>query len=213
MMAKRAQPGKREMPTPGNGDTAGRIVDIALELAAEIGWSRLRLRLVAERMDITLTDLYGHFRDLDAVGDAWFNRAAETMLAAPESDFAALPAAERLHILLMRWFDALAAHRQVTDQIIREKLYLSHPHHWVPMIFNLSRLMQWLRDAAALDAAGRRRQVEEIGLTMVFLATLAVWRGDDSPGQERTRDFLSRRLARADRAMARCRGEAAPPTT
>jgi hypothetical protein len=77
-----------------------------------------------------------------------------------------------------------------------------HPHHYVPMVFNLSRTIQWLRDAAGLDAGGRRRQIEEIGLTGLFLATLAVWARDDTPGQERTRRFLDRRLARADMLMA-----------
>jgi hypothetical protein len=69
------------------------------------------------------------------------------------------------------------------------------------MIFNLSRTIQWLRDAGGLDAGGRRRQIEEIGLTGLFLATLAVWSRDDTLGQERTRRFLDRRLARADMLM------------
>jgi hypothetical protein len=58
-----------------------------------------------------------------------------------------------------------------------------------------------VRDIAVLDAGSPRRQVEEIGLTGLFLATLAVWLCDDSPGQSRTRDFLGRRLAGADRLM------------
>ncbi len=57
-----------------------------------------------------------------------------------------------------------------------------------------------------LDAIGRRRQVEEIGLTLLFLATLAVWLGDETPGQEHTRRFLERRLADADQGMARLFG-------
>jgi hypothetical protein len=113
--------------------------------------------------------------------------------------------------MLMRWFDALAPHKQVSSQMIGEKLHPPHAHHWVPMIFDLSRTIQWLREAAMLDAGGRRRQLEEVGLTMLFLATLRVWRRDDSPGQERTREFLKRRLAGADRTMVRLWGAAAPP--
>jgi hypothetical protein len=87
--------------------------------------------------------------------------------------------------------------------MIAAKLQPSHPHHWVPLIFNLSRTIHWLRDAAGLDAAGRRRQIEEIGLSALFLATLAVWARDGTADQERTRAFLDRALARADGAMAR----------
>lgn len=188
------------------GDPKDRIVDETVALAEEIGWSRVRLRLVAERMGLSMAELQSHFRDLDAVADAWFGRAWQAMLAPPPDGFADRPAPERLHFLLMRWFDALAPHRHVTHQMLSEKLYLSHPHHWVPMIFNLSRTIQWLRDAALLDGEGRRRQVEEIGLTTLFLAALAVWRRDDTPDQDRTRRFLERRLAGAGRTMgALCR--------
>ncbi len=41
---------------------------------------------------------------------------------------------------------------------------------------------------------------------LLFLAALAVWLGDETPGQEHTRRFLERRLAEADRGMARLFG-------
>jgi AcrR family transcriptional regulator len=199
-MAKRAT-GTRSRSRV-SGDQKERIVDEAIALAEEIGWSRVRLRLVADRLEMPMAELQNHFRDLDAVADAWFRRAWQGMLAPVPEGFAEWPVADRLHRLLMRWFDALAPHRTVTHQMLSGKMYLPHPHHWMPMIFNLSRTIQWLRDAAILDAAGRRRQIEEIGLTAIFLATLAVWRRDGTPDQERTRIFLRRRLAGADRTMA-----------
>ncbi len=195
-------------------DVERRIVDAALALAEDVGWENLRLRQVAERLDMPLDTLRGHFRDADAIADAWLGRALAAMLAPVEPVFWDLPARERLRLLMLRWFDAAAEHRTVTVQMLAGKLWPFHPHHWVPMVFNLSRLIQWLRDAAALDAGGVRRQVEEVGLTGLFLATLAVWSVDDTPGQERTRIFLDRRLAHADRAMARTfargRPDAAP---
>src|SRR5216683_1605832 len=115
------------------------------------------------------------FRDIDAVTDAWFARALTSMLRPPEAGFEALSARERAQAVLMRWFDAQAAHRRVVGKMLGAKLYLSHPHHWVPMIFSLSRLIQWVREAALLDAGGRRRQMEEAGLTWVFLQTLLAW--------------------------------------
>jgi ubiquinone biosynthesis protein COQ9 len=62
------------------------------------------------------------------------------------------------------------------------------------MIFSLSRLIQWVREAALLDASGRRRQMEEVGLTCVLLSTLRIWLRDGTPGQEYARRFLDRRL-------------------
>ena len=182
---------------------ASRIVDTAIELAEEVGWQGVRLRRVAERLGVSLADVLVHYRDLDAVADAWFRRAWEAMLAPMPEGFAELAARERIHIVMMRWFDALAAHRRVSAEMISAKIYLSHPHHWVPLVFSLSRTVQWTREAALLDAGGRRRQVEEVGLTGLFVATLCLWARDESAEQERTRRFLARRLGDADRAMAR----------
>lgn len=198
-------------PLPSGGDASARILDTALAMAAESGWGALRLRHVAERVGISLAELQTHYRDQDAIANAWFAQAWQAMLAPPPDGFSGLPAEERLFIVLMRWFDALAPYRDVTAQMLGEKLHLPHAHHWVPMIFDLSRTIHWLRDAALLDATGRRRQLEEVGLTWLFLATLAVWRRDESVDQERTRAFLRRRLARADRVMVRLWGAAKPP--
>lgn len=174
---------------------AARIVDTALELAEEGGWGSVRLREVAERLEVPLTEVLARFRDLDGVADAWFHRGWEAMLTPPPEDFTTLPARERIELLLGRWFDALAPHRRVTRQMLAAKLYPSHPHHWVPTIFNLSRTIHWLRDAAMLDAVGVRRMIEEVWLTGLFLCVLAVWVCDDTPEQQRTKNVLQRRLA------------------
>ena len=205
-MAKRSPRGETGAPSRKIKHPGPRIVDTAIDLAEEAGWRGVRLRDVANRLKISPAELRTHYRDLDAVADSWFVGAMDAMLAPSPRNFLAKPVEARLFLLLMRWFDALAPHRKVTGQMLREKLYPSHPHHWVPMIFNLSRTIQWLRDAAALDAEGRRRQIEEVGLTALFLATLTVWLNDETRDQERTRAFLRRRLARADRAMVRLFG-------
>lgn len=208
--ARKTASARRAAPR-GHRSAKDRILDEAVALAEEVGWNAVRLREVAERLDIPLAEILTHYRDLDAVADAWFERAWQAMLAPPPDGFSALPARERLYQVLMRWFDALAAHRRVTGQMLRTKLYPSHPHHWVPLVFNLSRSIHWLREAALLDATGAQRQMEEVGLSALFLATLADWLRDETPGQERTRERLRRRLDGADRAMARIWGARTPP--
>lgn len=186
---------------------AARIVDAAVARAENLGWDRVRLADVARDLKLPTAAVLDHFRDRDAVADAWFGRALAAMLAAGESARARPPKA-RVEALMLAWFDALRAHRPVTAEMLKTKLYLSHPHHWGPMIFSLSRTIQWLRDAAGFEAEGRRRQIEEIGLSALFLATLALWCRDASPNQERTRAFLARALANADRGLARLFGAA-----
>ena len=180
-----------------------RIVDAALELAGERGWANVRLYQVAERAGVSLAQVGAEFRDQDALANAWFARALAALESLPEGAIAGRPAPERLHVAMMRWFDALAPQRELTVQMLEAKLYLSHPHHWVPMIFDLSRLIHWFLDAARIASTGRARQLAEVGLTAIFLSTLSVWRRDDTVDQERTRAYLRRRLAQSDRWFGR----------
>lgn len=195
------------MTTPGDPyhnvipDFEQRVVETVIAMAEEAGWENVRLRVVAERLDIPLAEIASHFRDLDAVANAWFQRARERMLDPVPPEFRALPARQRLETLLLRCFDAISKHRRVSVQMLTGKLWPFHPHHWVPLIFDLSRTILWLRDAAALDAGSPRRELEEVGLTWLFLLTLLVWANDESDGQARTRRFLQRRLADADALM------------
>jgi AcrR family transcriptional regulator len=191
------------MATGKRGTGRDRIVDAALELAEERGWSNVRLYQVAERASVPLATIGAEFRDLDALANAWFARALAMVERIPPQALADQPAPERLHLVIMRWFEALAAHRQVTGGMLRAKLYPSHPQHWVPLVFDLSRLIHRFLDAARIASTGRARQLAEIGLTAVFLGSVRVWLRDDSPGSERTRAYLRDRLAAADRLLAR----------
>jgi len=206
--AKRAPTAKTNKTAKG-GDLNQQIVDRALGLAAEVGWEGVRMRRVAGDLGITLPELRSRYRDLDAIADAWFRRALDAMLAIREggekkgeAGLADLPARERVYLTMVRWFEAQRDQRAVVGQMLATKLYPSHPHHWVPMIFHLSRLIQWLRDAAGLDAGGKRRQVEEVGLTLLFLVTLRVWLGDETEDMSVTRRFLRLRLNEADTLLA-----------
>jgi AcrR family transcriptional regulator len=183
----------------GTSTLEAQVVEAALALAAERGWEQVRLRAIAARTGLPLVEIGRRFRDVDAVANAWFAQARLAMLAAPPEALADRPADERLAIAFDRWLDALAPHRRIAAEIIRHKLYPSHPHHWVPMIFDLSRLVHDLLDVAQVEGSGRLRQAQEIGLTGITLLTLADWLRDESPGQERSRDRLRRRLARAGR--------------
>jgi AcrR family transcriptional regulator len=173
-----------------------RVLAAAMAEAAESGWYALRLHRVAHRAGVSLDELRGTFRDADAIADAWFEDALAAMLAGPAPDDAA-PAA-RVEAVLMRWFGHQAAERRVVGGILRAKLHLSHPHHWVPAVFNLSRLVHWALDAARVDARGLARQADEVGTTLAVLAALAAFPPDDD-ALTRTRRALRRRLAFLDR--------------
>ena len=197
-MAAKSRPVKRK-PAPDRAS----ILYAALALAEESGWASLGLSALAGLLRMPLAELHDVYRDTDAIADAWFARATRAMLAPHPEGFIQLSPKQRVAHLMLRWFDALAPHRRVTAEMLAAKMHPPHVHHWGPLVFNLSRLIQLLRDAAGLCAGGRRRQLEEIGLTVLFLMALRVWCGDDTQDQARTRRFIGRYLNGAERLMTR----------
>ncbi len=187
------------MEAPHRDELAERIIDATLSEAETAGgWHHVSLRRVAENLGIGMADIGRRFRDKNAIADAWFDRARLSTLAVVNAELARQPVRERLTILFCQWFDTLAPHRDVTVQMVQEKMWPFHPHHWVPLVFNLSRTILWIRDAAGMRAATPRSEMEEIGLTWLFLATFAVWSCDSTLDQKRTRRFLEQRLMEAD---------------
>ena len=179
-----------------------RIVDTAVELADEAGWPAVRLHRVASRLGVSLPEIRSHYPDLDAVANAWLARADDAMLAvAKRADLADAPAPDRIEAALTAWFTALGGRRRMLGSILSYKLQPSHIHLQAALVVATSRRVQWLREAARLDAMGRRKSVEETGLTLLFAATVLRWLNDSSEDFERTRAFIARCLGRADGLM------------
>lgn len=82
--------------------------------------------------------------------------------------------------------------------MLRAKMHLSHPHHWVPAVFNLSRLVHWALDVARIDGTGLARQAQEVGTTLAVLSALAAFPRDDD-ALTRTEAALRRGLGFLDR--------------
>ena len=170
-----------------------RVADAALALAAKTAWYDVSMRDLASRLGVGLDELARRYSDPDAVADAVFARARDAMLGPTPAGFTRLSPRRRVERAMLRWFDALGPHRHAAVGMLKAKLHPSHAHHWAPLPFHLSRLIWWLREAALLDATGRQRQAEEIGLSAIFLAVLAAWAlGDD--GAARARTLLARLL-------------------
>lgn len=174
------------------------VVRAALAEAAAGDWYDLRLHRVADRAGVTLAELRAAFRDADAIADAWFEDALAVMLALDPATLAGRGPAARVEAALIRWFDHQAPHRRAVGGMIRAKLHLSHPHHWVPAVFNLSRLVHWALDAARLEGRGLRRQAQEVGVTLAVLSALARFPRDGA-GLPATRAALARGLRFLDR--------------
>lgn len=169
-----------------------RIVDAALELGKQQSWEAVRLHSVAAATGISLNKERIYFREKEDLVDAWFDRADSTMLQEAETlNFQALSPRQRLHRLIMTWLATLAPYRNVTRQMIYGKMELGHLHIQIPGLMRISRTVQWIREAAHLDAIHVRRALEETGLTSIYLMTFFYWMKDNTPNSEKTSSFLN----------------------
>lgn len=188
----------------GDADLARRILDAALDLGEARGWDALHLYDVAGAMGITLADIQRHYDQKDAIAEAWFGRADAALLAVAQAPgWMDLSVRDRLARAIFAWLDALAPHRRLTAAMLRYKLQPDHVHLQVSSLLRVSRTVQWIREAARLPSAGWRRELEEVALTGIYVATFARWLNDDSAGAARTHDFLDGLLAMAERTALR----------
>jgi ubiquinone biosynthesis protein COQ9 len=186
------------------GDLAERILRTALDLGEARGWDAVHLYDIARALGVSLADIRRHYDQKDAIAEAWFDRADAALLAMPDTPgWTGLPPRERLHRAIFAWLEALAPHRRLTAAMLRYKLQPEHLHLQALGLARISRTVQWIREAACLPASGWRREAEEAALTAMYLATFLRWLRDESPGAERTRAFLDRLLAAAERAAQR----------
>lgn len=174
------------------------IVDAALALAEQAGWEPVRLHNVADAMGSDLEAIRSQFREKEDIAEAWFDRADRAMLAAASAPgFSEASADDRVQRLIFTWLDVLSVHRRVTRQIILGKLEFGHLHVQIPALLRISRTVQWLREAAARDATGLERALDETGLTAIFVTTFVRWLTDDSPNSQATRQLLTRLMQTA----------------
>ena len=176
---------------------ADRLIAAALAEADKTGWDALRLARIAEREGIALAEFHALYASADALADAWLDRAERRMVTLAPA-LAELATTERIARAIFGWLDELAPHRAVARQILVGKLYPGHPHLVAGAVVRLSRTVQLLREVAGLHAPPPRRQLEEIVLTNLFVATILRWARDRSEGQDDTRRWLRRRLGALD---------------
>ncbi len=177
-----------------------RILDEALALAALDSWEAVRLHAVADRLGIGLDTIRVHFAEKEDLVEAFFDRADAAMLRCSEQpEFMQLEPRARLQALILAWLHALAPHRRAVREMIAGKLEPGHLHVQIPGLLRVSRTVQWLREAAGLDATFLRRALEETALTGIYLATFTRWLSDDSDDFETTVGFLDGALRGAER--------------
>mgnify|MGYP000042641454 FL=1 len=184
------------------------IMETALSLAESSSWESTHLYNIAEQLDISLEQIRRYYPQKDDIVEAWFDLADNAVLSSkPGEEFSEQSRCERLQHVMMTWFEALAAHKRITGEMLLYKLEFGHVHLQVLGIMRISRTVQWFIEAAQIDSTGAKRILQESGITAVYLATFSYWLCDDSSNQQKTRRFLKRALLNSKNCSSkrRCR--------
>lgn len=173
-----------------------RVVEVALDLAVNLGWDHVSLRDVAEGSKLSLAELHEYFEEksdiLTALGRMIDRKVLENV-AELEAD---LPIRDRLFDVMMERFDVLNDYRAGLVAIIRS--FKLDPKQAVISMPHLCRSMTWMLEAAGVETVGFRGALKVTGLTGVYLDVLRVWKDDDSPDMGKVMAALDKDLGRAE---------------
>ncbi|MBL6933889.1 MAG: TetR/AcrR family transcriptional regulator [Alphaproteobacteria bacterium] len=186
---------------PRKKDIPERITAAALDLAAEKGWRNVSMNAIAERVGISLADLYALHPHKEAVLNGFSRHVNTAVLAALDSEDIAETPRDRLFAVLMARLDALAPHKAGIAAVARD-CGCDLP----AMAAGACRLavsMSWMLEAAGISSAGLHGLFRVKGLAVIWLAVLRVWFGDDDPHMAKTMAALDRWLRRADNVEKR----------
>lgn len=189
-------------------DNARKVIDAALELAAEQGWRETSLAAVAQRAGLSLAEVYRHFPGRGAILEGLARQVDAAVLSGGEPDLEERPR-DRLFDVLMRRFDALTPYKPGLRVIWEETR--RNPLPGLATAAQLRRSMAWMLEAAGLSAPGFRGLLLSKGLTAVWVATLRTWFEDDSEDLAKTMAALDANLRRAEEVWNSLPGRRAPP--
>lgn len=197
---------------PLGAETAStRLIDAALELAAESGWRRLTMAAIAERAGMPLNQALRVHGSRNDVLRAMGRHVDAAMLDEALSFTAQDGPRDRLFDMLMRRFDALSPWRKGLAAIIRD--LPADPVTFVVSMQGVYHSMGLALEAASLPADGFNGLATRKGLAAVYLSTMRVWTEDDTEDLSRTMSALDKNLDRAESVVSTvCRVMPCGPT-
>lgn len=176
---------------------ADRILDAALELAAEMPWRAVSMEMVAERAGATLPRVRSQFPSKPALVRAFIRRIDNAVLEGHDPSDSGEAPRDRLLDVLLRRLDAMGRYREPFRSIWRDTV--RDPLALACLAPALRNAMAWSLEAAGITAWGRGGPLRVKGLAAIFASTLAVWLRDDSEDLGPTTAHLDRSLRRAER--------------
>ena len=174
------------------------VISAALHLAGERGWRGIAVRDIAAASGVTPENMRRHFPCKTSILLAYAKEVERRAAAEPAPFEPEDTVRDRLFELLMQRLDILEEHRQPVVRILRDMPF--DPAGAAAAAPEVVRLMGAVLDQAGVPSGGPVGWLRRKGLAGVWLATLHVWAGDDSPDHARTMAALDSNLRRVEPA-------------
>ena len=171
------------------------LVGAAFDLAAEIGWPRVRVAEAARRVGLPLDRARLRFPHRGAVLMR-FGRLADASALANATEEGG--PRDRLFDLLMQRFEAMQAHRSGILALLR--VLPLEPPLALLLAAATRRSMGWMLEGAGISTAGLSGHLRVSGAVAVWMYTLHAWRADASEDLTGTMAALDKALGRAEQA-------------
>lgn len=186
------------MATKAKKDLDAAIIDAAMTLFAERGYSDVRMIDIANLAECDLGQLRQHLRDKADILSLFLRRIDTDVLGEDAGFGEEESVRDRLFDLLMRRFDAMQPYRKALEAAGRDL------KSDIPALISLapqaSGALGWYLEAAGSSADGLIGTLREKGLGVVWLRCLKVWFEDDSEDLGKTMATLDKALSRAEQA-------------
>lgn len=176
-----------------------RILDAALDLAADTRWRNITMEMVAEASGARLARVYDLFPSKAALINGFIHRTDQAVLAGHDFGDASEPCRERLLDVLMRRFDALGPRRASVASITRD--IVSDPGALLCALPAFAGAMAWSLEAAGIRSSGPLGMIRIKGLSLIYLSAVRVWLRDDTQDLSRTMAQIDKSLKRAESLM------------
>ncbi|MEM7044400.1 MAG: hypothetical protein AAF543_16445 [Pseudomonadota bacterium] len=184
-------------------DTDRDLLVLAFEIIADTGWQGFSFTELADRADISISDVRQAFASRPALLDALSRRLDQAMLSVDSEDLEELPPRDRVFEMVMNRLEAMAPFRAGLCRMMMDAR--TDPGLVIMTACRLDRSIGWLQDGAGLTHGhggrpfgGLRRKIQRRLLGAVYLQTLNVWSTDESSDLAKTMASLDKQLRRIE---------------
>jgi AcrR family transcriptional regulator len=204
-MAKASSPKSSEPKSPASEKPArDRIIDALMALAAENSWSQISLPMLAEKANVSLSELRDAFPSKGAILGGFARRIDKIVLEGTGTDMLDQPIRERLLDVMMRRLDALTPYKAALKSIAKA----ARQDPLMLAALNQLALNSWryMLAAADIETEDELGLIRIQGAALVFVRTLETWFDDEDADLSRTMARLDKELGNGEKIMGRFEG-------